>query len=336
MKKRGYFVLLGMIIPIFILGLMSFPATGAESSKAKPIELRMVVFLPKGNQGVETAPWFVDRVNKEAKGELTVRYVGGPEAIPMFEQPEAVRSGAVDVIFNVTGFYVGLVPEGLSMQLSQLTPMEERKSGYYDLMLDIHKKKLNAYYLGRFTSQRPFFIGTTSRIQKPQDLSKKRISTGRICDPFIKKVGAMAMFLPLTDVYTALERNMLDGLVFSTGSYNSFHWGEVAKYIVNHPLFPANNQVILMNLNKWNQIPQHLQDIIKGVVAQIEAESIDYYLKQTESDLKTAKNGGSELIEFSNADVSWMMKTALDAQWEEVAEKVSPEIYNQLKKTSSR
>jgi TRAP-type C4-dicarboxylate transport system substrate-binding protein len=54
---------------------------------------------------------FVKKVNDEGKGivEITVR--GGPEAMGMFEQPNAVRNGVVDMVYTPCAFYAAAVPD---------------------------------------------------------------------------------------------------------------------------------------------------------------------------------------------------------------------------------
>jgi len=317
-----------------ILGCISFFSFQAMAESG--VELKAVSFLPKGNTGVDPAFWFINSVNERTKGKLTIKFVGGPETIPMFEQPEAIKRGAVDMIFNVTGFYVGQMPEGLSAQLSRISPMDERKSGYYDLMLELHRKKLNAYYLGRFVSSRGFLIGTNSKVKAPYDFKGKRLSTGRVCDPFIKKLGAVPQFIPLTDVYTALERGVADGVVFATGSFLNFHWHEITKFFVNHILFPAGNQTILINLDKWNRIPSPLQDILKEEAVKLEYKVVDFCKKETVDNIKKIREAGVESIEFSKPDAEWWDKTSYEAQWEEVREKVSSEIYQKLRETTKK
>ena len=71
----------------------------------------------------------VDDINKRGEGivEITVR--GGPEAIGMFEQPNAVRDGVVDMVHTPGSFYGASVPEIDAMVAARVTPMEARSNG---------------------------------------------------------------------------------------------------------------------------------------------------------------------------------------------------------------
>ena len=47
---------------------------------------------------------FVDKVNEAGKGVVQIDVRGGPEAIGMFQQPDAVRDGIVDMVYTPDHF----------------------------------------------------------------------------------------------------------------------------------------------------------------------------------------------------------------------------------------
>ena len=53
----------------------------------------------------------VDDINKRGEGVVEISVRGGPEAIAMFEQPNAVRDGVVDMVHTPGSFYGASVPE---------------------------------------------------------------------------------------------------------------------------------------------------------------------------------------------------------------------------------
>ena len=54
---------------------------------------------------------FVDKVNEAGAGVVQIEVRGGPEAIGMFQQPDAVRDGIVDMVYTPGSFYGGALPE---------------------------------------------------------------------------------------------------------------------------------------------------------------------------------------------------------------------------------
>ena len=54
---------------------------------------------------------FVDKVNAAGEGVVQIEVRGGPEAIGMFQQPDAVRAGVADMVYTPGSFYGGSLPE---------------------------------------------------------------------------------------------------------------------------------------------------------------------------------------------------------------------------------
>ena len=76
---------------------------------------------------------FVDKVNEAGKGVIQIDVRGGPEAIGMFQQPDAVRNGIVDMVYTPGSFYGGALPEKDAMVASNLTAVETRTNGGTEL-----------------------------------------------------------------------------------------------------------------------------------------------------------------------------------------------------------
>ncbi|MFC1938134.1 TRAP transporter substrate-binding protein DctP [Chloroflexota bacterium] len=275
---------------------------------------------------------FIERVNERSKGELTLDYLGGPEVIPMFEQGEALRTGVIDINYNVTAFYLSHLPEGDAFPPSEITPMEERERGFYDLMVELHKEKMNAYYLGRITSNFPYGLATNIRVETPYDLvGQKFTSSGPVFVPLLNELGIVPYVQAITDMYTSLERGMVDGAAGPATSFVQFHQYEVCKYWINEPIWSASNGVLLVNLDTFNKLPKHQQDLLKDVAAEVESELDAMFTEIFEGLYKTMRDNGVEFIEFSPTDSKWFQETTYRVIWEKLEQRVSPEMYAKLR-----
>jgi TRAP-type C4-dicarboxylate transport system substrate-binding protein len=100
---------------------------------------------------------FIAHANKvlEQKfpGQVEIKYLGGSEVIPTKDQPEALRVGTVDMYFGTDAYYAGIAPSANASKLTQFTSWEERERGANKIFDEIHRKKLNATYLGRLGSE---------------------------------------------------------------------------------------------------------------------------------------------------------------------------------------
>ncbi len=322
MKK----IIIGLWIMTMILtvGVISYPSWA--------VELKMATFLPKDDVNL-TAWWaFVEEVNKKSKGEVVIKFVGGPEAIPAFKQFEAARTGVVDIIFGCEAYYGGTVTGAAYTHLSRLTPPEERKSGYYNLRADLLKKH-NLLYLGRPEHGVWFHIFTNKAVRKPQEMAGQKIRTSATYEPFVKALGAVPITLPGSEVYTALERGVVDGYAWSVLGNISMGWPEVCKYIVEPRIYSMNIET-LINLDTWNKLPKTMQMLMADLMMENEVKFTKVFEELGEKELKAMQAKGMKMIKFSPEDTKWYIDFAYKAGWDEVFKK-APELGPKLQKLLS-
>ena len=165
------FICTFLLILIGILVLSVDKVVYAEGET--PVVLKGVTFLPSRVPSVGAFTMLREKVNKLSNGDLTIAYKGGPEAIPGREQAMAAKRGVVDIAWVPAGNYLGLVKGLEAMELSRLTSEEERKSGFYDTMLELHKK-VGLYYLGRGLPMKAgealFRINTNKKVDSHEDM----------------------------------------------------------------------------------------------------------------------------------------------------------------------
>jgi len=293
--------------------------------------LKAVGFLPERHEVYWGWRTLKEMVNAKGKGELTLEWAGGPEAIPSFDQPEAVRAGVVDMYVSTTSYWEGVMPESAAHHLSRITAAEERESGFYDYMVGAFKKH-NVFYLGRGREFTPFQMFTTKPIDKTSKFYGRRFRMVAMYAPFYKALGIVGVTMPMGDAYTALERGLIEGVTIPRSSYLSWKWYEIAKYKIG-PSILCHNLVILINLEKWNALPKHLQDILTDTMIEampaIRAFNVEAFV---ENERKIAEVG-TTTVEFSPEDAKYFTKTVYDSSWKVMGEKVGTEEVAKIRKT---
>ena len=129
---------------------------------------------------------------------------------------------------------------------------------------------------------------------------KKTRSHSAALSDWIEGMGASAQFIAFSEVYTALERGILDCGVTGADASHGQRWYEVTDYMIG-PLisWPFVNNVI--NADKWNSIPADLQNILIEEAAKSELEALRIGSIQNEMGLIKNQAEGLEFIPFSEA-----------------------------------
>jgi len=294
-----------------------------QAAAAEKVTLKAVTAWPKTVWEVGNFTKFLDlikeKVAKNHPGALEIQYAGGPEVIPSQEQVEGARMGVVDMVFTTDGYYVSALPEVNALSLSMLDGWEERSTGVNAYLDKLHQEKIGCIYLGRLGHNLNFTIYLTKPI-KSADLTGLKIRCSPTNIPFLKKLGANPVVIPPTDVYTALERGVVDGYVFPAGLIRDWGWEKLTKYVVQ-PGFYNGANVVLINKKKWDAMPADLQKLL--VEAEDEAarfakqRSVDL----VKSEVEAFKKMGIQYIELPPAEAKKVTDAAYSSLWDIIIEK---------------
>jgi len=295
---KNLFMKVGMITLLFALII----GVGASPVLAKKIVIKAVSFLPKPAKVMKTYGMYIKMVNERAKGELVIKWVGGPDVIPKLDQANAVRSGVIDMAALPASYYMSIVPTAFNTcVLSEYTPMEERKVGIFDFQLEEHANA-GMRYLGHLETNHTFHCGVKTKVTSPKGLAGKKIRSMGLYNYFIKALGSSPVKVPHPEVYTALERGLVDGYMFPFSDVADLSLFEVCKYFIDHTFYENGNLVSIMNLKKWNKIPKHLQKVMIDAMIELEPQMYEIFARDQAAARKKMIAKGMVPIKFSPAD----------------------------------
>lgn len=281
-----------------------------------PVKIKAVTFLPQNHCFCDAFWMFKEKLEKASNGKIEIFYAGGPEAIPSFEQIEAVTGGMVQMALLPATYYVPQMPVAEAVKLSTYTPWEEREKGVYDFLNKLHQERLNAYYVGRFSPGVPFHLYVNKKIEKP-DLSGMKIRVTPAYKPFVEKLGGVAVTTSPGEVYTALERGVVDGYGWPATKISDFGWHEITKYMID-PGFYQVDVGIIMNLDFWKGLPEDLKKIINEVAMETERDAVKHLASMIDKEKQFIASKGVKMIEFKGENKEYFLKTAYDEAWKEV------------------
>jgi len=336
MSRKRVFIVIVALFGFLALNLALLPAPNVEAAK---ITIKAISAWDKNHTGVvgDYLP-YIKRANEMLQskypGEVEIKYIGGPEAIPMRDQPEALRAGTVDMYYGTAAYYAGIAPAANTTKLSQLTSQEEKDVGADAVYDEIHRKLLNATYMGALGSQLPFQLYTVKKVASVDELKGLKIRTSPMYIDFLKALGATPVETAPGDVYQALERGVADGYMWPLVSIRLYGWQEVSKYVVGPPFYKVSHP-LLMNAKTWDSLPKHIQEVLMEAL-RLEVVAID---TRTADEIKNEyvelKKAGMEIIEFSPADTKKYLDMAYDEGWKGQL-KMEQDYTNKLRKLLSK
>jgi len=325
------------VVSVCLLLAVSVPlviASGQEdaaTSTTEPIVLKAVSFGPLTHNNAAPLKKFMERASTKSEGALRIDYMGASEVIPLYDQPEALRTGVFDLLIIFPAAYVGILPIVGGMNLGDLNPPEWHESGAHDFLVETHKAA-NMMYLGSFAAYEDgSYLFLKEKIEKPEDLAGMKFASGPTNLLSIAAWGGSGVRVPMAEKYSALERGVVDGVAGVLASHYKDSLFEVTKYWVPYSLGSAMTAMI-MNLDSWNTLPEHLQDLIADIMIELEEETVDVLKVGAEETGRMLLDEGMEIVEFSQAEAMRFFDVSLGAQWAAIEKDVGPAVVSKLKK----
>jgi TRAP-type C4-dicarboxylate transport system substrate-binding protein len=289
-------------------------------SAAEEVVLKTQTALPKGHDLSKSfIASFVEPLNAQGKGIVRIDYLGGPEINPPDKAAPAVQRGAIDVLHTPAAYHAGIVPQGATLMATNLGVDEYRANGAYDLLAPNWSKKLNSKILAIGETSAQFYLYMTI---KPKlgpdgviDLKGVKIRTTGAYRPLIEALGGTPVQITNAgEVYTALERGLVDGFGWPTVGLASQKLVKLVKYRVDPPFYHLAN-VVLINIDKWNSLPKPAQDVILKVAADYEKASVDNMIRAGKADEDAIKAAGVQIFAMQGEGAKKYLQIAYDAMW---------------------
>ena len=127
----------------------------------------------------------------------------------------------------------------------------------------------------------------------------KTRSHGTTMTDAINGLGGDGQFMAFADVYTALERGILDAGVTGAHAGHGQRWYEVTENLIG-PFISMPMGFETMNVDTWNSIPADLQAIIIEEGAKMELENLRLAAVWNETGVKVNVDAGMTFLEWSD------------------------------------
>lgn len=267
-----------------------------------------------GTMAPEGSPWIItlENMSKELQastgGQFKWQIFPGGQLGDEIQMAESAQYGSIECAGISTGALANLLP---SLQVFELPFFwESREEAYYVIdhyFRDYFAKelaKVDLVLLGwSENGWRHFYVKGNTRVRTPSDLQgrKMRSQESDVHIKFWKALGVNPIPLPTTEIYTALERGIIDGgdntlvLIMAAG------WAEVIQSVTlsGHMYQPA---VLACNKGWWDTVPDQHKQAFYAAMRKTEGEMRAALLDAEKELVDVFKQMGREVVELTPAE----------------------------------
>lgn len=291
---------------------------------AAEVSLNLVTMLPKKHPIGRAFRGFIDGTNKEFQGQFHMDWPGGPEVVPQFKQPNAVRIGSVAMTITSPSYVNGILSVSGAANYSNKTYEEIRASGYLDYMTELHAKKGLVYVAELPVTDLRFHIYLRKSVKSIAELKDKKIRVFPALKPAVEALGGSPLVLPMGEIFTAMERGVIDGFAQGTMGIGKRYNGVAAGYIV--PGIYRATFHVLANPKAWGKLPSALREKVTSYARGIGAANFEKsWAKPLKISYGQLADNKINPIRFSAAEQAKYVKLVQDAAWASVQKRAPAE-----------
>jgi TRAP-type mannitol/chloroaromatic compound transport system substrate-binding protein len=305
------------------LGALSLTAAVLAAAPAAAQDLTIQSIWQAGSINQQVFERFAETVGAASGGRLTITPMSVGSVVAYNETLDAVASGILGGQHSAPAYFAGLDPAFAllaDLNAAYETPYQLADWMYEHGGLEIARDLYDdygLYYVG------PVLWGMESipskeRIETVADFEgmKLRMPEGTGSELF-RRIGAAPVNIPGSEVYTSLERGVIDAADWGTLSMNQdlgFH--DIAPF----PIYPGLHSMpmgeVSINLDTWNGMEDDLKVLLEMAVRDFNYDMIRTMEAADIEAAAAARAAGATLIDWSDEE-RMKLRAAAREVWEE-------------------
>lgn len=265
-----------------------------------------------------------ERVAEETNGDLDIKiHLGKTLHIKSADITQAVGDGIID--FAADFFFSGNVPIARVLNLPMLIENDEEWQKAYAAMKPMLEESFaqqDVVLLGGYRYPQQVFF-TTFPVNELTDIEGHKI---RVTSPeqghFVETFGGLPITLSGSEVPTALERGVIDGvLTASAGGAKKWH-----EFLPNNYRFAVNygNSMIIANIDSFEDLEESEQATLREIVAEEGEKTSAAFIEDEKAQMALQQSKGMTITMAAEGDAE-KARDLLRPYWSQWAKENGPQ-----------
>jgi TRAP-type C4-dicarboxylate transport system substrate-binding protein len=292
---------------------------------AQDVALKFQSSDPAGDPNYQLYKEWADSVSEMTDGQVSIELLPVGAVVDFQETLDAVGAGILDGHVTDTSYFAGKDPAfGLIANPVGAWSDPQHMLKYFnegggkELMNEM-VEPYGTHFFGGTTPGLEAFVSKVP-LEGVDDLEglKLRAPAGLVQNIFAA-AGASPVNLPTSEVFTALDKGVVDA-----ADYSVFHVNQAQglNKIAPHPVFPGFHSMPLiefsMNKQKWDALPEDVQTTLEESVVELAQRQNAALADKNAKAVEEAKAQGATIHDWSDQERAKFRQIAI-GEWEKQA-----------------
>ncbi len=296
MKKSKYF----WSVPFFLCAFFF-----ASILYAKPIKLTYSNFFPPTHIQSQLAQAWCDEVKKRTDGKVFVEYYPGGTLTKSKQVYDGVVSGLSDIGTALFAYTRGRFPvlEAVDLPIGYTSGVQATKvvNEFYN---EFNPRELSDTQVMYLHAHGAGLLHTKGKaVRTMEDFKGMKLRGHGTSAQVIRALGGTPVSLPMPELYSSLQKGIVQGALYPVEVNKGWRMGEVVDYLtMSTSIAYTSSFYVVMNKQKWDSIPEDLQKIITNINQEWIPKHGQAWDESDKIGLEYFKSLGHEVIELSDAE----------------------------------
>lgn len=273
------------------------------------------------------ATYFAERVKEMSNGRLIIQMNTGGSIVPVLSEQDAVNKGALDLCCSSSMYIRGKFPAAVQLGASMFDFKQQEfmawleYGGGYDLWQEMYDTKgWNVKVLPAFCIYGTESLGWYRKpIRTLDDFKGMKYRTVGEWGEVVQSLGGSVISIPSGELYSALEKGVLDGVDMSHPSFDKgLGLYEICKYNVYPGVHQTSGAMeTLVSMEKWKALPDDLKQIVIAALRETNFRSMTKTIIEDAEAVEFFRTKGVEIIKLAPevlAEIKKRVEKVLDEQ----------------------
>jgi TRAP-type C4-dicarboxylate transport system substrate-binding protein len=299
-----------LFVAFVVFGIHSI-ARGADV-----IKLKAANYLPATHKMSLLTDKFCQEIKKRTNGRVEITYHAGGTLLTAPKMFTGITTDVADIGVSHIQYTRGRFPVTEVFDLPLGFPSgwvaTQVVSDFYNKFKPAEWDSVHVLYIN---TSGPLILQTVSKpVKTLEDMKGLKVrAVGQLTET-VKLLGAVPVPLEMADVYDALRRGVLEGVMVDLSTLKYWKFAEVVNNVTSMwRLGTGITFYCVMNKNKWNSLPPDIQKIFTEVAGEAKEWQAALWNEMDIEGRDVFKAKGGQIIPLSDAEVT---------RWEKAIEPV--------------
>lgn len=322
--------------------------THQQADAADQIKLKFASPYPVGHPSYNMAKEYIDEIHKLAGDKLKISFFPAEQLGKAKDMLNVCGKGIADICQVHITYFAGQLPYSNVVVVPYWSTATEGSTIYQSMIEnspEIQEEfgKYGVRALEGHTTP-SYDVATVSKpVTSLEDLKGLKLKTaGGLFDSIAKRYGIVPVSIPASETYEAVQRGIVDGVVFNYPSIRAYHLNDVVKYITNGMRTGGYPGTTIINNKAWKKLPADVQEAVMTATRSMVAKEGKRWDELHQVVLQEFRDQGIQIHDLTPEQKKEWFK-ALDGLGEEYIAEIEQrgfkkirKVYEDYKKTAAK